>query len=208
MKYNQIGIILILSLISISKNKDIKKLIIKSIQNQLITYPKSQLRDLYKSFFQDRFGPGHLISNISSADEYLRHELETAKTFKNPYYEYCGYLGNLLRVNLRVLHENLIPYQNYFTAFIKSVNSIKPIPIEEWIKEWEIIRNVIVNDLHLDKSLYNFEEDDNDIKELLKKGEYQMSHSKRFDDEYEPHYRIIEKNIFKNEILPFIEKMK
>ena len=28
----------------------------------------------------------------------------------------------------------------------------------------------------------------------------------RFDDEYEPHYRIIEKNIFKKEILPFIEK--
>ena len=33
-----------------------------------------------------------------------------------------------------------------------------------------------------------------------------MSHSKRFDDEYEPHYRIIEKNIFKKEILPFIKK--
>ena len=57
----------------------------------------------------------------------------------------------------------------------------------------------------LNKVLYNFEEDDNYIYEILSKGEYQMSHSKRYDDAYEPHYRIIEKNIFNKEILPYIE---
>ena len=29
----------------------------KSVERQLNDYPKSTLQDLYKSFFQDRFGP-------------------------------------------------------------------------------------------------------------------------------------------------------
>lgn len=204
MQSNILSIIILTFLIFQTSEKDVKTLIRDSINLQLRTYPLSQLRDLYKSFFQDRFGPGHLITNISSADEYLKYELKTAKTFKNAYYEYCGYMGNLLRVNLRILHENLIPYDIYFNAFIKSVNSIKPIPIEQWISEWNYIRSVII-DMGLNKVLYNFEEDDNYIYEILSKGEYQMSHSKRYDDAYEPHYRIIEKNIFNKEILPYIE---
>ena len=167
MQSKVLSIIILTFLIFQTSEKDVKTLIRDSINLQLKTYPLSQLRDLYKSFFQDRFGPGHLITNISSADEYLKYELKTAKTFKNAYYEYCGYMGNLLRVNLRILHENLI--------------------------------------MGLNKVLYNFEEDDNYIYEILSKGEYQMSHSKRYDDAYEPHYRIIEKNIFNKEILPYIE---
>ena len=40
-------------------------------------FPKSTLQDLYKSFFQDRFGPGHIIADEASAMRYLQYELAT-----------------------------------------------------------------------------------------------------------------------------------
>lgn len=39
---------------------------------QMKTYPKSTLKDLYKNFFQDKFGPGHIISDTTSAGKFLK----------------------------------------------------------------------------------------------------------------------------------------
>ena len=48
--------------------------IIRSVERQLERYPHSTLRDLYKNYFQDRFGPGHIIADEQAADRYLRYE--------------------------------------------------------------------------------------------------------------------------------------
>ena len=37
----------------------------QAIVQQVETYPASTLKDIYKNFFQDAFGPGHLMSNAS-----------------------------------------------------------------------------------------------------------------------------------------------
>ena len=37
-----------------------------AVENQLKAYPKSTLQDLYKNFFQDYFGPGHIVSDTTS----------------------------------------------------------------------------------------------------------------------------------------------
>ncbi|MBQ4434040.1 MAG: hypothetical protein II894_07795, partial [Bacteroidales bacterium] len=46
-----------------------------AIDRMMQQFPEAQLRDLYKSFFQDRFGLEHLMSDSAKADEYLRYEL-------------------------------------------------------------------------------------------------------------------------------------
>ena len=52
-----------------------------SIERQLTTYPESTLQDIYKSFYQEHFGPGHIISDTASARRYLMSELsEMGKT--------------------------------------------------------------------------------------------------------------------------------
>ena len=65
----------------------------QSVERQLELYPESTLRDLYKNFFQDRFGPGHIIADNTAADRYLRYELNTAEGFEGLDYEPTGYVS-------------------------------------------------------------------------------------------------------------------
>ena len=173
-----------------------------AVERQLRDYPKSTLQDLYKSFFQDRFGPGHLVSDTSAAGNYLRYELNNSENFHEIYYEPTGYENNYYRVNLSVLKENKISYQKYFDAFLRSVEKIDLDAISEWKEEWSRIEEVIIS-MNLD--LENFEEDLEMIRSVLEQGKYAVHHSEIYNSEYHPHYRIIEKKIFEEEILPLIE---
>ena len=99
---------LIISLTSCNNKKDNN--IRTSILQQIVVYPKSTLCDIYKSFFQDRFGPGHLISDTTIAGLYLRKELSTMTESLTPDYEPTGCEGNFYRVNLSVIKEGKVPY--------------------------------------------------------------------------------------------------
>ena len=175
----------------------------QSVERQLELYPESTLRDLYKNFFQDRFGPGHIIADNSAADRYLRYELNAAEGFEGLDYEPTGYEGRFYRVNLGVIADGRVPYEKYFDAFVRSVNGIKPISIEQWRTEWHEIDSVIMS---MGLQLENFSADRAEIKALIDGGDYVMHHSQRFNDHYQPHYRIIERTIFENEILPLLSK--
>lgn len=175
----------------------------QSVERQLELYPESTLRDLYKNFFQDRFGPGHIIADNSAADRYLRYELNTAEGFEGLDYEPTGYEGRFYRVNLGVIADGRVPYEKYFDAFVRSVNGIKPISIEQWRTEWHEIDSVIMS---MGLQLDNYSADRAEIKALIDGGDYVMHHSQRFNDHYQPHYRIIERTIFENEILPLLSK--
>lgn len=182
----------------VSENK-----IREAVDRQLKTYPQSSLRDLYKSFFQDRFGPGHIVSDTMSAGRYLREELAAGKDFPGPYYEQTGYSGNFYRVNLSLIKKGIIPYQVYFDAFIRSVKNIKPVAVKEWAEEWRIIESVISG---MKLNLPDYEKDNAAIRQLLEQGKYAMHHSRTFVENYDPHYRIIDREIFDKELLPLINK--
>ena len=175
----------------------------QSVERQLELYPESTLRDLYKNFFQDRFGPGHIIADNTAADRYLRYELNAAEGFEGLDYEPTGYEGRFYRVNLGVIADGRVPYEKYFDAFVRSVNNIKPISIEQWRTEWHEIDSVIMS---MGLQLENYSVDCAEIKALIEGGDYVMHHSQRFNDHYQPHYRIIERTIFENEILPLLSK--
>ena len=174
----------------------------ESVERQLNDFPKSTLQDLYKSFFQDRFGPGHLVSDTSMAGNYLRYELNNSTVFHEKYYEPTGYESNYYRVNLSVIKENKISYQDFFDAFLRSVENVNLNDIEEWKSEWTEIEAVIIS---MNLNLENFEEDLEMIHSVLEEGNYAIHHSEIYNSEYNPHYRIIEKSIFEKEILPLIK---
>lgn len=177
----------------------------QSVERQMERYPHSTLRDLYKNYFQDRFGPGHIIADEKAADNYLRYELENAATMEGDDYEPTGYEERFMRVNLSVIADGRVPYDKYLSAFVRSVNGIEPITIEQWREEWAVIDEVI-NEMNL--NLPNYEADRAEIWALLERGEYVMHHSKLFEQHYDPHYRIIEREIFQREILPLIEQKR
>lgn len=177
----------------------------QSVERQMERYPHSTLRDLYKNYFQDRFGPGHIIADEKAADNYLRYELENAATMEGDDYEPTGYEERFMRVNLSVIADGRVPYNKYLSAFVRSVNGIEPITVEQWREEWKVIDEVI-NEMNL--NLPDYEADRAEIWALLERGEYVMHHSKLFEQHYDPHYRIIEREIFQREILPLIEQKR
>ena len=177
----------------------------QSVERQMERYPHSTLRDLYKNYFQDRFGPGHIIADEKAADNYLRYELENAATMEGDDYEPTGYEERFMRVNLSVIADGRVPYDKYLSAFVRSVNGIEPITVEQWREEWAVIDEVISK---MNLNLPNYEADRAEIWALLERGEYVMHHSKLFEQHYDPHYRIIEREIFQREILPLIEQKR
>lgn len=202
-RYILLAVAAIMLLISCNRANPTHTKIRQSVERQLELYPESTLRDLYKNFFQDRFGPGHIIADNTAADRYLRYELNAAEGFEGLDYEPTGYEGRFYRVNLGVIADGRVPYDKYFDAFVRSVNNIKPISIEQWRTEWHEIDSVIMS---MGLQLDNFSADRAEIKALIDGGDYVMHHSQRFNDHYQPHYRIIERTIFENEILPLLSK--
>jgi hypothetical protein len=56
----------------------------------------------------------------------------------------------------------------------------------------------------MDIVLDNAEKDRQEITQLLNENKFVMHHSRQFNEHYAPHYRIIERKIFEEEILPLI----
>ena len=80
----------------------------QAIERQLKTYPESTLQDVYKSFYQDHFGPGHMIADTASARQYLMYELSQMTEKPAIYYEPTGRKGRFVRVYLSAVADNLI----------------------------------------------------------------------------------------------------
>lgn len=175
----------------------------QAVTYQMEMYPKSTLIDLYKNFFQDYFGPGHIIANTEAANNYLQQELSSVTEFEGEDYEYTGYRGKMVRVNLKVIADGRVEYDKYLDAFLRSVNGITPPSIEEWRTEWARIDSVI---MEMGITLDNAETDRQEINRLLNENKFVMHHSQQFNQHYAPHYRIIERSIFEQEILPLINK--
>lgn len=184
-------------------------LIRESIEYQMRTYPESTLKDLYKSFFQDAFGPGHLAGEgdeaRSAMEAYLQNECSSSMEDENkcPLYERTGWQGNFYRVNLSVINDGTVPLPVFLDAFMDSAGSFTLPDIDDWKKEWRTILSEIRK---VSPDLPDFKKDKKEIDELLAGGQYESHHSEEYNSAYHPHYRLIEKSIFETRLLPLISK--
>ena len=180
----------------------------ESVEYQIRTYPESTLKDLYKNFFQDAFGPGHLMGNgddaRSSALSYLQEECSIARNDDNlcPKYELTGWQGRFYRVNLSVINDGTVPMDVFFDAFMDSATAFSLPEIGDWKKEWNIILSEIRKEAPV---MPGFRKDKRNIARLLAGGQYASHHSEKYDSAYHPHYRLIEKHIFETRLLPLIQ---
>lgn len=182
---------------------DFERAVIQSIDRQMHTYPKSTLKDLYKSFFQDKFGPGHIIADRAAAERYLQSELSSYTEASGEVAEPTGWQHNFRRLNLSVLKNELIPYDLFLDAFVRSVNGVKPISIEAWKKEWQAIEAIIRS---LNLALPDYDTDLAAITQKLTEGNYVGHHSDPYTEAYQPHYRIVSRQIYEEELLPLLKK--
>ena len=159
-----------------------------AVAPQLESFPESRLQDLYKSFFQDRFGPGHIITDRQSALDYILSEWASADTLMGPRTESCGWQGNYVRVNLSVLADSLMTAEELTDALMASAKEVKEEDIQAWKTEWAEILAIIEKEY---PDIPDLQQDKARIDELLDSGQYAYHHSAAYNAAYHPHYRII-----------------
>ena len=171
-----------------------------AIERQMAAYPKSTLQDIYKSFYQEHFGPGHIISDTASARRYLMHELSEMDETSSPYFEPTGSQGDFVRVYLSAVADSLITAEQLLDALIKSANSWQD-PTVSWLEKWEAIVSIIqANKMEIE----GFEADLPLLTEAARNNQA-VHHSRRYNEAYHPHYRIVERNIFEIELKPSLK---
>ncbi len=166
-----------------------------ALKQQMEHYPQSTLLDIYKSFFQDKFGPGHLLSDTAAAGQYLRRELNSYNpdtlAFLSPYIDSTGWERRFVRVDLRVIKEGMVSYRDFFDSFVRSVQAAPDVPLEDWTGEWtrivDILEKLQCPVIHHPQ--YTIDKDS--ITVLLQRGEYVGHHSPIYVASYAPHYRLI-----------------
>lgn len=169
---------------------------------QLENYPESRLTDLYKNFFQDKFGPGHMVADTASAGAYIRRELALMRSesggkvvglTQREVAEITGWEGKFVRVDMAVIDMGIISYKIFSDAFFESSRSHILPDVKKWANEWFLIEKIIKD---IAPQINGFEEDSALLRKLLGNGEYVVHHSREYSEAYRPHYRLIKRKIW------------
>ena len=178
-----------------AENRVFEEKVTRALERQLERYPKSTVRDVYKSFFQDKYGPGHLLADTAAAGHYLRQELASydpdTLPFTGPYIDSTGWEQRFVRVDLRAITEGKISYRDFFNAFVRSAQAAPPVPTEIWSREWSRIVEIIEKRYLPLTTHPSYGADRDSISAMLLRGEYVGHHSREYVAAYAPHYRLI-----------------
>ncbi|MBR1539143.1 MAG: hypothetical protein IJ636_06520, partial [Bacteroidales bacterium] len=163
----------------------------QAIRQQLRDFPETRAQDIYKSFYQDNLGPGHLIPDPESARSYLRKELQTCReerenqqyvAFGRPY-EPVGDQGNYVRVDLSVVLDGLVGEEALLDAFVRSANAGRTVSKEAWVSRWRDVEALLRKKF---SSIPDLEADLQRIDSLLGAGNLTLHHSRAFGEAYHP----------------------
>jgi hypothetical protein len=172
---------------------DREKQIRQFVSDELKHYPEARLTDLYKNYFQDAYGPGHLIPDTASAGSYLDWELHQSDWIDPTPYQALGINHDFYRINLILLKNGVIPRDTLLLGMVKSASLARNPDIESWKNEWAEVLEIIEK---MKPDLPGLKSDEQLIASSLSKGEVVMHHSDQFEKTYHPHYRIIHRSVF------------
>jgi hypothetical protein len=199
-------VILMLLSCTSSYAADREKQIRQFVTDELKHYPDAMLTDLYKNYFQDAYGPGHLIQDTASAGAYLESELHQPDWTDPLPYQALGTNHDFYRINLLLVKKGIIPKDTLLIGMVKSARLARNPDIDTWKKEWAEVLEIIKK---MKPDLPGLKSDEQLIDKTLAKGEVVMHHSDHYEKTYHPHYRIIHRSVFElwrekyfNSVLP------
>lgn len=182
----------------------------QAMQSYMTRFPQSQLCDVYKFYFQDMMGIEHLLTDSMAAVHYIEQEMTRSDTadWQRPLFYYpTGVHGNYIRVDINYIRSGIIPMDVFVSAMLRSVRNKEESDSAqhslrlEWQRTMKVLKRVEPQPL-------NWRADSVAIEDLLASGGYAMRHSTLFNTTYRQHYRIIRRDIFEQELLPFIMNVK
>ena len=175
----------------------------EALAHYLETYPEAHLQDIYKSCFQDIFGVAHLISDTQACVDYLAAEMEELDPDDRGYslYEYTLPDSHFVRVDLHAVAEGLVPQDLLVALRMETSATPAPMTQAEWAARWQELR-VAADALEPRPEDYMREAAERDS--LLAEGKYVWHHSRRYNEIYHPHYRLVRRDLFESRILPLL----
>ena len=181
-----------------------KEAVEAAIARQVEMYPATTLQDVYKSFYQEAFGPGHIIEDEYSAAAYFHQEtsISTEEPYGGYLYEPTGAHGSYYRVNLYAVNSGVLPANELLSAFLRSAKPVTEEGVNAWKKTWRRVSRIA-----RDFDLPGYEADKEALDEILASDspDKAVHHSQAYNNAYDPHYRIVAKDIFEEEILPLLQ---
>ena len=120
--------------------------------------------------------------------KYIVREAQTATRFEEHYCEPCGWRGDFIRINLKAVAEGKITAEELADAFIASAVAVSEDDLAAWRAEWADIERVVAEHY---PTIEGFKEDSAAIADLIADGKYVMHHSRKYNEVYSPHYRIV-----------------
>lgn len=192
-------ILLFIVAITMASAQEIDKAALRmAIERQLHDYPQATLQDVYKAFYQEHFGPEHMISDTAVVRNYLNHELATMGGERSGlYYEPIGVDGNYVRVYLSAVIDGLISSDELLQAFIDSATARQE-PAVEWATKWNAIVEVI------DEIRPGFGASERAMLRQVSHDKKAVHHSQVYNAAYHPHYRIVDRTIFELLLKPLL----
>ena len=177
----------------------------QALQRIKADYPLATLQDVYKSFYQDHFGPAHLIADTAAMRRYIDYELAEmaadsaqAVSAELPYYEPTGSHGRYVRVSLRCVTDSLISTDMLFDAFLESFAC--PPAQTSWADEWQQVLQTVESEK---LEFANYEQDKQQLAAMCSQ-QQAVHHSEQYRKAYHPHYRIVRADIFQANIKPYL----
>lgn len=199
--YHSLFINICIPLLFFSCSNTFERKVEISVTEQLSIFPKSRLQDIYKNFFQDRYGQEVFLSDTANTSHNLRKEVESCSKAYMKMVEPIGWEKNYCRVSTHALKLDYIPYSVYYDAYMKSIKDSPEISLYKWKEEWSNILSVIDR---MNLNLSDYEKDKAEITRLLNSGSYIIEHSDDFIKSYNPNYRVIRKDIYTKMIEPYL----
>lgn len=161
-------------------------------------YPEAEVQDLYKTLFQEHFGPGHIIANRDAALEMLLSEIESMPDGESEEItEYCGPDAAMLRINLRpALRDGLTP-DTIVSMMLESMREIHPDTLA-FLEHWDHLLECSSQG----RLPWKSDEFEHFEAGLDPSGVEVMHHSPRFMRNYSPAYRIVLTSVYEKHFGP------
>ena len=166
---------------------------IVSFANELVDrYPKCEAKDLYKTLYQDEFGPGHIISSWANARAYLEREIASMPAHDEyGLVEPCGPSGRMLRLNLRTALAEGIGVDTIIALMKTSMERLQPDTLA-FLQQWDAVRE-LAKQRKLPLTSAQIEEFD---QTLGPDGLDVIHHSNVYMMNYAPAYRVILTSVY------------
>ena len=169
--------------------------IVRFVDSELALYPEARLVDIYKNFFQDAYGPDHLIPDTIRAGQFLSRELAHEEWPDTLKFQPTGIEHDYIRINLLLVKNGTIPRDSLLLAMVKSAPLARNPDIESFKEEWYKVLKYIEKKY---PNIPDFDTDRQKIEENLAAGDVVIHHSEHYNQTYKRRYRIIHKSVFED----------